>query len=191
VQEEILFLIYPELFVTTLIIPKIQDRDAVLVYGVTRCSNYKGYRTLFQYAGDFDEDSNDIGIIFIDALVGGIRQDEDFTRELNKAYIGFSSNTQGLPIATGHWGCGAFGGIHKFKAILQLMAAAVAGKDLIYATFGTKDVEGFEDFYKVITELKVTVGELHKVMKNHYKDRGDLFAHLLEDLKVLRDGTSM
>jgi len=188
VQEEILFLIYPELFVTTLIIPKIEARDAVVVHGVTRCNNYSGYKTSFKYDGDFTEDSNDIGIIFIDAVLGGIRGDQEFKRELNKALIGFSVDTKTLPIATGHWGCGAFGGIHKFKAVLQLMAAAVAGRDLIYATFGTADVNGFEEFYKTIIDMKVTVGELHKVMRNRYKDRDDLFSHLSEDLKRVREG---
>jgi hypothetical protein len=35
-------------------------------------------------------------------------------------------------------GCGAFGGYHDLKAVIQLLSAAEAGVDLKYYTFGTK-----------------------------------------------------
>ena len=62
-------------------------------------------------------------IIAIDALVNasGIQQflNPAFTRDLNKAYIGFSVNSNGV-VATGNWGCGAFGGDQYLKAFQQM-----------------------------------------------------------------------
>lgn len=40
------------------------------------------------------------------------------TRELNKLLIGFTSCPDGMPIATGKWGCGAFGGHAVIKVSL-------------------------------------------------------------------------
>lgn len=41
-------------------------REAIIVSGVTRTNKYKGYQWSFDFDGDFDVDSNDISIIFID-----------------------------------------------------------------------------------------------------------------------------
>ena len=47
------------------------------------------------------------------------------TRELCKAWTGFRS-VKGHVVATGHWGCGAFGGDPNIKCLLQVMAASMA-----------------------------------------------------------------
>eukprot|EP00658_Telonema_sp_P-2_P039605 TRINITY_DN28307_c0_g1_i3.p1 TRINITY_DN28307_c0_g1~~TRINITY_DN28307_c0_g1_i3.p1 ORF type:complete len:285 (-),score=73.96 TRINITY_DN28307_c0_g1_i3:53-907(-) len=39
-------------------------------------------------------------------------------------------------IATGHWGCGAFGGDRELKFITQWIAASLVGRDMVYCTFG-------------------------------------------------------
>jgi poly(ADP-ribose) glycohydrolase len=46
-------------------------------------------------------------------------------RELNKAYVGFlgddferESNAPNLPVCTGKWGCGAFGGDVQLKTVI-------------------------------------------------------------------------
>lgn len=40
-------------------------------------------------------------------------------RELNKAYAGFMTDEQEkTPVATGKWGCGAFGGDPLFKFLI-------------------------------------------------------------------------
>ncbi|CAF3995313.1 unnamed protein product [Rotaria sordida] len=66
-------------------------------------------------------------------------------RELLKAYTGFRPMGQGpeyeFGIATGNWGCGAFNGDRQMKAIIQLMAASVAKRPLIYAAYGDKKDE--------------------------------------------------
>ena len=62
-------------------------------------------------------------------------------RELRKAFVGFSdhggeaSSGTFTTIATGNWGCGAFGGYVDLKAVLQWMAASMAGRPVRYYPF--------------------------------------------------------
>jgi poly(ADP-ribose) glycohydrolase len=62
-------------------------------------------------------------IIGIDAIVGfrggGQFSSKMFERDLNKAFIGFSHDGT-KEIATGNWGCGAFGGDLHLKAFQQM-----------------------------------------------------------------------
>ena len=58
----------------------------------------------------------------------------------------------GRPIATGNWGCGAFGGDPHLKSMLQWMAASYAGcPGLLYYTFQHPHMD------KVSLNLKLTV----------------------------------
>lgn len=105
-------------------------------------------------------------------------------REINKAIVGFrqspinasewgltrpdnddssSSPTQMKrfrPIATGNWGCGAFGGHLQLKFVIQWIAASICGgfspddkslgDDLLYYTFGMRQLqEEIDAFVKV------------------------------------------
>lgn len=48
----------------------------------------------------------------------------------------------GRPIATGNWGCGAFGGDPHLKSLMQWMAASYAGCPcLMYYTFQHPNME--------------------------------------------------
>ena len=78
---------------------------------------------------------------------GGNNQLSDYNllRDLNKAYCGFTGNgmQQCKPptaVATGNWGCGAFGGNPYIKALIQLMAASQAGRPMYYFTFDDWDL---------------------------------------------------
>jgi len=111
----------------------------------------------------------------MDALPGGERDRYSLDRELNKAYISFIDQG-GKPVGTGHWGCGAFGGNHQRKAIIQLIAAAEADVDLQYTTYGTKHINGLQDFYNSMVENKITVGQLYRALLNHLGwGRGPIF----------------
>lgn len=108
-------------------------------------------------------------------------------RELNKAYIGFlptldddtsfsskpassssaspsKSNSNGhasWPIATGHWGCGAFNGDKHLKAVLQWLAASEAGRPLRYFAFGDEKFNShFKSLVKKATSAELRVGDL-------------------------------
>lgn len=65
-----------------------------------------------------------------------------------------------LSVATGNWGCGAFGGNAQLKALLQLMAAAQTGRNVAYFTFGDPDLrDKLGDMHKFLDKNNVTVGE--------------------------------
>jgi len=155
VQEEILFLIYPELFIVPLLVFRIGQKESIIVRGITRTNNYSGYRNSFKYRGGFTTDDKDIGIIFMDAVPGG-----NLNKDLNKAFLGFSCETNNLPIATGHWGCGAFGGDKILKSIIQLIAGAEANRNLNYAMFDDP-CRGFKEFYDKMILIRATVGEIY------------------------------
>ncbi|KAI4816507.1 hypothetical protein KUCAC02_008833 [Chaenocephalus aceratus] len=142
VQEEILFIINPELIVSRLFTEKLGTRSAPSSF-----SNYSGFGDTFEWKDPHEERLNrdewarlQRQIVAIDALHFKHRSEQynmiDVTRELNKAYCGFKAHQSNEPdIATGNWGCGAFNGDKQLKAVIQLMAAAQAERDLAFFTF--------------------------------------------------------
>ncbi|PWA89685.1 poly (ADP-ribose) glycohydrolase [Artemisia annua] len=112
VQEEIRFMINPELIAGILFLPCMAENESIEVVGAERFSNYTGYASTFRFCGDFldTKDSDIMGrrktrIIAMDALSRvGKRQyghdlllrptdDSSFPRlyrEINKAFCGFS-----------------------------------------------------------------------------------------------------
>lgn len=95
VQEEIRFVICPELMVTMLVTEELDDTEALIVSGIERYSKYEGYSNTFKWKGDFvDETPRDnsgrrmTSIVAIDALY--FRQSslqfniDNINRELNK-----------------------------------------------------------------------------------------------------------
>jgi len=65
-----------------------------------------------------------------------------------------------LPTAVdSNWGCGVFGGFLELKALLQLLAAAQAGKSLRYFTFGESElVDSLPSVYELCQSAGCTVG---------------------------------
>lgn len=84
-----------------------------------------------------------------------------------QAWIGFSYGTDpestslNYPgVATGNWGCGAFGGSPELKSLIQMMACAQANRPMAYYTF--KDNEIRDDVigvYNLLARYNVTVGK--------------------------------
>ena len=73
-------------------------------------------------------------------------------RELLKAFTGFKEEEeektqegQRKPVATGRWGCGAFNGDPHLKFVLQWIAAAETGRDMLFFTFGEKTNAGAKE----------------------------------------------
>lgn len=57
-------------------------------------------------------------------------------REVNKAYAGFRlCRKEKKGIASGKWGCGAFGGDPFLKSLIQWISASLAGKSVFYELF--------------------------------------------------------
>lgn len=78
-------------------------------------------------------------IVAIDAIPKPKNQWEEapVMREINKALVGFKS-LEISSVATGNWGCGAFGGDVQLKFLLQWIACSLLKKKMIYCTFGNK-----------------------------------------------------
>jgi hypothetical protein len=114
-------------------------------------------------------------------------------RELNKAYVGFLGARDGAldgepigardgaldgepsgavaaaplpPIVTGNWGCGAFGGDLQLKAMIQWMAASLAGRVCVhYLTFGDERLAaGLEAVTRRLRALDCSVGTLASML---------------------------
>ncbi|KAK9966040.1 hypothetical protein ABG768_005091 [Culter alburnus] len=185
VQEEIRFLINPELIAARLFTEVLEDNECLIITGTEQFSRYSGYSDTYRWDGNHDDQTprdewqrRVTEIVAIDALHyrNFLQQfhPENMTRELNKAYCGFTRpgvQTENLSgVATGNWGCGAFGGDTRLKAVLQMMAAAEAERDLMYFTFG--DAELVTDVHRIhtlITRNHASVGSVFNMLLQYYE----------------------
>ncbi|KAJ0060742.1 hypothetical protein NL108_018037, partial [Boleophthalmus pectinirostris] len=162
VQEEIRFLINPELIVSRLFTEALDHNECLVITGTQQFSKYTGYAQTYKWAGRHQDTTprddwqrRCTEIVAMDALhfTNFLEQfkPENINRELNKAFCGFSrpeEPSENLSaVATGNWGCGAFGGDTRLKALLQMCAAAEAGRDLAYFTF--RDSQLMSDVHKI------------------------------------------
>ena len=200
-QEEVKMAMSPEACVAVLIVPTMQDNETLLIRGARQVGSCQGigrnvtYTGTVVYAGE--RDWNGRWIIAMDAMELDIVEDSDalplygnvvirelrgsvLQRELNKAFCGFSGIEEAnngdtdrpASIATGHWGCGSFGGNKQAKAVIQLMAAAEAKKLLVYhdidETVGGEEATPFllelETFVNFLVQKKVSVAQLYSVV---------------------------
>uniref|UniRef100_A0A8C4MSZ4 poly(ADP-ribose) glycohydrolase n=1 Tax=Equus asinus asinus TaxID=83772 RepID=A0A8C4MSZ4_EQUAS len=186
VQEEIRFLINPELIVSRLFTEVLDHNECLIITGTEQYSEYTGYAETYRWARSHEDGSErddwqrrGTEIVAIDALHFRRSLDqfvpEKIRRELNKAYCGFLrpgvSSENLSAVATGNWGCGAFGGDARLKALIQILAAAVTERDVVYFTFG--DSELMRDIYSMhtfLTERKLTVGEVYKLLLRYYNE---------------------
>ncbi|XP_068562478.1 poly(ADP-ribose) glycohydrolase [Cebidichthys violaceus] len=180
VQEEILFLINPELIVSRLFTEKLADNECLIVTGSQQFSRYSGFGDSFKWTGSHQDQLHrdewarlKRRILAIDAM--HYRQSRDqynminITRELNKAFCGFKGHDRDEPdIATGKWGCGAFNGDPQLKAVIQLMAAARAKRGLAFFTFKDEDLKlGLQRTHHLLVTEKTTVGNLYGLLEDY------------------------
>eukprot|EP00118_Oscarella_pearsei_P008777 m.46863 g.46863 ORF g.46863 m.46863 type:complete len:618 (+) comp33742_c0_seq2:56-1909(+) len=183
VQEEIRFLVCPELIISRLFTEKLADNECLIVTGVERFSNYDGYSGSFQWTGNHDDQNprDSWGrlctqVVAIDALITSSYTSQFrpglIRRELNKSYCGFLSTVENPSlspaVATGNWGCGAFGGDLHLKALIQLMAATQASRDVLYITFGEKKFcKDLDEFHNFLTKSCLTVGDIWDMIRKY------------------------
>ena len=203
VQEEIRFVICPELIVSRLFTECLKPTEALLMVGCERFSNYSGYSYTFQWAGNHEDhtprDSSRrrmCHIVAIDALhfqESSLQYREELMlRELNKAYVGFSTTLTTLApgVASGNWGCGAFGGEATLKALLQLIACTVTTRPLVYFTFGNEELR--DEVHKMHTffiENNILVKDLWSVLRKFHARKlaaEELYEFLYSELEKLK-----
>ncbi|XP_017298683.2 poly(ADP-ribose) glycohydrolase [Diaphorina citri] len=191
VQEEIRFVICPELIVAQLFTECLNSTEALIVSGVERYNDYEGYSRSFTWTGNYkDPTPSDIygrklcTVLAIDAVNVARNPKAQYSlrsieRELNKAYVGFSwgqedPSRRGNTVATGNWGCGAFKGDVQLKALLQIMAAGEASASIAYFTFGNAELtNGIYDMYTLLKQYRVDVGRLFTLLasyESHVRD---------------------
>ncbi|XP_022315138.2 poly(ADP-ribose) glycohydrolase-like [Crassostrea virginica] len=177
VQEEIRFLICPEMIVCRLFTECLEKNESIIMRGCERFSNYSGYANKFKWSNDFvDKTERDhwgrmyTEVVAIDALI--IREHRQqfkigsVLREVNKAYSGFfqphhnPGTHPSLPaVCTGNWGCGAFGGDKRLKALIQLIAATMAKRDVCYLTFDDTTLrDELYDIHEYLTKANGGMG---------------------------------
>jgi poly(ADP-ribose) glycohydrolase len=161
VQEEIRMIISPESLVAVFLSDPMQPNEAVLIRNTIRFNAYAGYSQSFRCSGISEEiiESMQNGqecipleeIICMDAIPFGADNSRQFSlpcilRELEKCRIALSSDQISAPkFATGNWGCGVFGGDPQLKAVIQWLAASVAGKEVVYCPFDNHALDRFPE----------------------------------------------
>ncbi len=162
--------------------------ESILITGAETFATYTGYGGSFTYTGPYtdpnpvDPDNRcSLDIVAIDAIPaawlpgGAIYQykPDSIFREICKAYCGFSFRACGdssgggacVPVATGNWGCGAFGGNKELKTIVQWLAASNAGRKVHYCTFrDAKFGERQSEFVKALLEANVKVADVVSIL---------------------------
>uniref|UniRef100_A0ACD5XB71 Uncharacterized protein n=1 Tax=Avena sativa TaxID=4498 RepID=A0ACD5XB71_AVESA len=106
VQEEIRFMINPELIVGMLFMASMEDNEAIEIVGAERFSQYMGYGSSFRFVGDYLDTKplDALGrrktrIVAIDALDCPTKlqyETSGLLREVNKAFCGFLDQSKHL-----------------------------------------------------------------------------------------------
>lgn len=184
VQEEILFAVEPEAIVSLFFMEVMDNNDAIGIFNTIQYSDYEGYGFQFAYKDCLIKSNIPIKkhrIIAIDAIPGGSswfsfnyseKLIKEINRDLHKAFVGFSlidfdkEKDFKKTIATGNWGCGAFGGNHEHKFIQQWIAASFVGIERL-------------DYYSFSDKKMINVEKNFENIKNKYKSAKELYNALI------------
>ena len=169
-MEEILFLVKPELMVAMALQNRMADAEAICVSGALQYSLVSGYGSSFEFAGDYDHRRPGMPpkVCAIDAIRGGgpAMTEAALLRDMNKARIAFDGAHE---LATGHWGCGAFGNNHDLMFLKQWLAASEAGiSTMYYHDFDRKQSHNVVPLSRKLRHL--TVGQLWAFLRDLSRD---------------------
>jgi poly(ADP-ribose) glycohydrolase len=170
-MEETLFLVKPELMVAMAIQNRMVDEEAICISGAQKYSLTSGYGQSFTFAGDYDYNRRPgpaPKVCAIDAVRGGgpAMSEAALLRDMNKARIAFDGANE---IATGHWGCGAFGNNHDLMFLKQWLAASEAGaRKLYYHDFDRKQSHHIFPLIRKMGHL--TVGQAWAFLQDLTRD---------------------
>lgn len=183
VQEEILLMIHPESLLGRALFEPMADSGACVVMGAVRVSEYSGYgrggrfgNSAFAYARSvqfdhrqrLDKDGRALTEILafnatnfsktIRAQYGG----QNINHEYERAAAAFSTSPftdAGVPITTGLWGSGDFGGDPVLKSLLQVAAACATNRKLYLVLVGDKVKKAVDEIMVLAETLTLSVTE--------------------------------
>lgn len=178
VQEEIRFMINPELIVSRLFCERLGADETIVITGCERFADYDGYGNTFRFKAlhkdrvPCTDGLRSTKVVAMDAINYSRNVEDQFTareidRELLKAFISFrlDPSEEYSPIATGNWGCGAFKGNLELKALIQLIAASVCRRRMVYFTFGDRRFcESFGALHHVLVQSGMTTDQLYALV---------------------------
>lgn len=200
VQEEIRFSVSPECIVGLLFCEAMVDEEAITIVGTQQYCDYGGYGGTFHPTGRRPIDDgrpdhlNRRGphIVALDALLDPGRrqyQTDLMEREFHKAYVACMGDlsedekSRCPAFATGNWGCGLFGGDPQLKALLQWLAASLAGREVVYYPFGDGRVQGLQRVADELQRRGCSCGKLWHLLENLPLAPGqDVFQEVLSGL---------
>ncbi|WZY90150.1 hypothetical protein YC2023_046885 [Brassica napus] len=186
-QEEIRFMMNPELIAGMLFLPRMDKNEAIEIVGAERFTLYTGFGSSFQFAGDYLDNKEldsymrrKTRVVAIDAMPRpGRRQykPDGLLREVNKAFTGYLHQCKHqaektIGVATGNWGCGVFGGDPEVKIMLQWLAISQSGRAFMsYYTFGLQALQNVSQVVERIGLQEMNVGELWSKLVEYSTER--------------------
>ena len=166
VQEEIMMAQSPEMIVARLFTTPLEDNEVLFINGTKRYSQTSGYSDTFKFEGPYRGTNQERYVVAMDAKEYRDPEKQydkmEIDRELNKAYSAFAIGTE--KIATGHWGCGVFRGDKELKALIQLLAASKAKKEIIFCMPGRSFQEDFTAVIKFLKKEKTPPGKIYNAL---------------------------
>lgn len=197
VQEEIRFVICPELLISLLFTEVLKPNEALLMIGCEQFSEYHGYASSFTWKAPHEDNTpfdssrrKQCNVIAIDAISFSSSswqfKEELILREINKANVGFKFDlmTRAPGVASGNWGCGAFGGEPRLKALIQLIACVANKRSLVYFTFGDSELrDEIHEVFLFLKENKITIAQLLKYLfqfRSHKLEPENLYPFLYQ-----------
>ena len=189
VQEEIMLMIHPESLMGRAVFTPMSMTGACVVMGAVRVSNYVGYgskkmkSTAFTFNGGVHFNHNNpldstnralTEILAFDAQNFKSVPTKQYrktlvTHEFNRAVSAFSPNpftdTQ-VPIVSGLWGSGDFGGDPVLKVLLQVAAASATNRRLILVKIGAKRKAQISKILTLAISMRMSCGEFIDIVKD-------------------------
>lgn len=192
VQEEIKFVINPELIATMFfnLVP-MEINEVINIVGCEQFSHFSGYADSLRYdknAFDLQNSKKQIlqfndknyynsCVLAVDAsYLNDYYKNYNsfyFIRDLKKSFVGFKKITESenLPmkyneefIVTGKWGCGAFNGNPEIKFITQWLSCSINNRKMIFSCYFDDSLyKGINSFVQFAYESKLTVGKLTQI----------------------------
>lgn len=165
-------LLAPEMIVARLFTAPLEDNEVLFINGAKRFSKNPTLTGYKKFNGPYI-DMKKREVVAIDAreYSDPMKQfkRKEIERELNKAYCAFYSKSENkTKIATGHSGHGD----KELKAILQLLAASEAEREIVFCMPEPDFQKKFQKTVDILNTARLTIREVLRAVNEFNRDRG-------------------